>query len=232
VTLHDALPKANVYVDGFNLYAGALYRTKGCKWLNIRLFAQQFFPDLEIQSIKYFTAEISANPADPGASGRQRAYWRALRTDPDLLIIKGKFISNNKRKPLANPLPRGNCTESDCPKGNRHAMVRITEEKMSDVNLATHLLTDGFLNLYDVAIVITNDTDLCEPIRVVRDTLRKETRIVRPVSGPDRVPCYGLQEVATKLKDINKSRLGIVRRCQYPENMTDAKGAFYKPPSW
>jgi|LakMenEpi07Jul09_1017256.scaffolds.fasta_scaffold25463_1 hypothetical protein len=47
--LNDALPKANVYIDGFNLYAGTLYKTKGCKWLNIRLLAEQLFPDLEIQ---------------------------------------------------------------------------------------------------------------------------------------------------------------------------------------
>jgi len=103
---------------------------------------------------------------------------------------------------------------------------------MSDVNLATHLLKDGFLGLYDVAIVITNDTDLCEPIRVVRDTIGKETRIVRPVSRPGRKPSYGLQEVASKLKDITKARLGIVSRCQYPNNMTDSKGAFHKPHSW
>jgi hypothetical protein len=230
--LHDALPKANVYVDGFNLYAGALYKTKGCKRLDIRLLSEQLFPDLEIQTIKYFTAEISADPSDPGASGRQRAYWRALQTDPDLVIIKGKFFSNNKRKPLANPLPRGNCTEPDCPKCDQHATVRIIEEKMSDVNLATHLLKDGFLNLYDLAIVITNDTDLCEPIRVVRDTIGKEIIIVRPVSRPGRVPSFGLQEVATKLKYITKSRLAIVSRCQYPNNMTDSKGAFYKPLSW
>jgi uncharacterized LabA/DUF88 family protein len=230
--LHDALPKANVYVDGFNLYAGTLYKTKGCKWLNLRLLAEQLYPDLEIQTIKYFTAEISADPSDPGASGRQRAYWRALHTDPDLVIIKGKFFSNNKRKPLANPLTRGNCAEPDCPKGDQHAIVRIIEEKMSDVNLATHLLKDGFLDLYDVAIVVTNDTDLCEPIRVVRDTIGKETRIVRPVSRPGRVPSHGLQEVATKIKDITKSRLAIVSRCQYPNNMTDSKGAFYKPRYW
>jgi len=232
LTPHDALQKANVYVDGFNLYAGTLYKTKGCKWLNLRKLAEQLFPDLGIQTIKYFTAEISADPSDPGASGRQRAYWRALQTDPDLVIIKGKFFSNNKRKPLANPLSRGNCTEPDCPKGDQHAIVRITEEKMSDVNLATHLLKDGFLGLYEVAIVITNDTDLCEPIRVVRDTIGKEARIVRPVSRKGRVPSYGLQEVATKLKDITKARLGVVSRCQYPNNMTDSKGAFHKPHSW
>ena len=103
---------------------------------------------------------------------------------------------------------------------------------MSAVNLAPHLLKDGFLDLYDVAIVITNDTDLCEPIRFVRNTIGKETIIVRPVNRPGRVPSYGLQEVATKLKDITKSRLAIVIRCQYPNNKTDTKGMFYKPHSW
>ena len=103
---------------------------------------------------------------------------------------------------------------------------------MSDVNLATHLVKNVFLGLYDVAIVITSDTDLCEPIRVIRDTIGKETRIVRPVSRPGRVPSRGLQAVATTPKDITKARLGIVSRCQYPNNMTDSKGAFHKPHCW
>ena len=223
---------ANVYVDGFNLYGGALYRTKGCKWLNLRALSQQLFPDVSIQTIKYFTAEIAANPNDPGASGRQRVYWRALRTDPDLHIIKGRFFRSNKTKPLARPLPKGNCTESDCPKGSTKAEVIILEEKMSDVNLATHLLTDGFLGAYDVAIVITNDTDLCEPIRVVRDVIQKGVRVVRPVSSPGRKPVTGLQKVASKVKDIDRRRLPLIRSSQFPDQMQDAKGAFHKPASW
>ena len=41
-----------------------------------------------------------------------------------------------------------------------------TEEKGSDVNLATHLLYDGFRNDYDIAVVISNDSDLLEPIKI------------------------------------------------------------------
>ena len=43
-----------------------------------------------------------------------------------------------------------------------------TEEKGSDVNLATHLLYDGFKNDYEVAVVVSNDSDLLEPVRVAR----------------------------------------------------------------
>lgn len=193
------------------------------------MLVEQLFPDVEVQTIKYFTAQVLFNG---GKISRQRVYWRALKTDPNLEIIKGKFFSNIKAKPLANPLPPGSCIEPDCPKVAQSAMVRITEEKMSDVNLATHLLKDGFLGLYDLAIVITNDTDLCEPIRVVRDTMGKEARIIRPVSTQGRRPAVGLDRVATTTKDITSSRLAIVSRCQYPDIMTDLRGTFSKPPSW
>jgi len=42
-----------------------------------------------------------------------------------------------------------------------------TEEKGSDVNLAVHLLNDAWLNLYDCAVVISNDSDLAESCRLV-----------------------------------------------------------------
>lgn len=41
------------------------------------------------------------------------------------------------------------------------------EEKGSDVNLATMLLLDGCGRKYDVAMVISNDSDLALPIRMV-----------------------------------------------------------------
>jgi len=46
--------------------------------------------------------------------------------------------------------------------------VDKTEEKGSDVNLATHLLHDGFRGMFEAAVLITNDSDLTEPVRVVR----------------------------------------------------------------
>jgi len=51
--------------------------------------------------------------------------------------------------------------------------VQKAEEKGSDVNLASHLVRDAFMNLFDVAVVVTNDTDLIEPIKIVRDDVGK-----------------------------------------------------------
>ena len=45
------------------------------------------------------------------------------------------------------------------------AYVWKTEEKGSDVNLGAHLVRDAFLKKFDIAAVLTNDTDLAEPIR-------------------------------------------------------------------
>jgi hypothetical protein len=44
-------------------------------------------------------------------------------------------------------------------------LVYHTEEKGSDVNLATRLILDGLDGLWEEAIVISNDSDLESPIR-------------------------------------------------------------------
>jgi hypothetical protein len=41
------------------------------------------------------------------------------------------------------------------------------------VNLASHLVRDALTNVFDVAVVLTNDTDLIEPIRIVREEAGK-----------------------------------------------------------
>jgi len=51
--------------------------------------------------------------------------------------------------------------------GTRFVRVHDTEEKGPDVNLALHLRWDGWRQLYDVAVVLTKDTDLVEPIRIL-----------------------------------------------------------------
>jgi hypothetical protein len=52
-------------------------------------------------------------------------------------------------------------------------VVRVlkVEEKGSDVNLASHLLLDAFQGSFDVAAVLSNDSDLIEPMRIVSQVL-------------------------------------------------------------
>jgi hypothetical protein len=42
-------------------------------------------------------------------------------------------------------------------------MVHDTEEKGTDVNLATYLLVDGYEGDYEQALVMSNDADLALP---------------------------------------------------------------------
>ena len=68
-----------LYVDGFNLYYGALKGTPW-KWLDLPvLFAKVLQPHHDILTVKYFTARVSSTPADPSKPQRQDVYLRALQ---------------------------------------------------------------------------------------------------------------------------------------------------------
>ena len=55
--------RANVYVDGFNLYYSALRRRfPDCKWLDVRALAETLFPNDEIARVLYFSARSFRGP--------------------------------------------------------------------------------------------------------------------------------------------------------------------------
>lgn len=202
-----------IYIDGFNLYYGALKRTP-FRWLNPLLMCSHLLPKLDIQYIKYFTARVRprGNPQKPV---RQQTYFRALNTIPNFEIIFGHFLSHKISMPLA-----------ECPpKKQEYVTVIKTEEKGSDVNMASHLINDGYKGLYDVAILVTNDSDLVEPIRIVRDDLGLKVGILNPHSRASR----SLVGVASFNKTI---RQGVLRSSQFPDVLVDANGTINKPISW
>ena len=92
--------RTNVYIDGFNLYYGAL-RGTAHKWLNPWVMCQALLPQHQIAELKYFTANVSSRPSDPGAPTRQQAYLRALATLPNTQIVYGHFLTNEVWMPEA-----------------------------------------------------------------------------------------------------------------------------------
>jgi len=156
--MESSNPRTNVYIDGFNLYYGCLKDTP-YRWLDVEKLCELLLPGAHINRIRYFAALIQSRPENPKAPQRQQTYLRALETIPDLSIHYGHYLSNKKRLPLASPPLIG----------SRIVEVIATEEKGSDVNLATYLLVDGFAGEYETAIIISNDSDLKLPIEYVRD---------------------------------------------------------------
>ena len=103
--------------------------------------------------------------------------------------------------------------------------VNKTEEKGSDVNLAAHLLHDGFKGLYDVAVIITNDSDLAEPVRMVKQVLNLQIGILNPHSRNSKT----LQQYATFIKRIRQQHL---ISSQFQDKLKDGTGEFHKPSGW
>lgn len=172
-------------------------------------------PKNEINAIKYFTALVKPRPYDEHQPIRQKTYLRALKTIKNLSIIYGHFLSHEVMMPLAEST------------GDKQKYIKVikTEEKGSDVNIATHLLSDAYHDRYDMAVVISNDSDLIEPIRIVIAELKKGVGVVNPHKHPSRT----LLKHASFFKSIRPSALA---RSQFPAVLIDEHGEFYKPDSW
>lgn len=187
--------RTSVYVDGFNLYFGALKGTP-YKWLNIRSLCEYLLePHNQVNAIKYFTAFVSGTPTNPDKSQHQQIYIRALRHScPETEVIKGLFRTYEVTKRLVTPIS-----------GVRHAKVIETTEKGSDVNLAVHLINDAWLNRFDCAIVISGDSDLAESIRLVRQ--HHPHKVVGVISPGKRSMSKELIKAASFVRAVSTSSL-------------------------
>ena len=208
------LVKTNIYVDGFNFYYGAVKGTS-YKWLDFAALCAKLFPRNQINRIRYFTALVDARPDDLQQPVRQQTYLRALETIPNLSVHYGHFRTRPVRMRLASP-PRF---------GSKTAEVLKTEEKGSDVNLASYLLLDAFKKDCEVAIVFSNDADLKEPIALAIAELGIKVGVLNPHPRAKR----SLDLQPTFFKQL---RSGPLAACQFPTTLSDAQGQFSKPAAW
>ena len=132
-------------------------------------------------------------------------------------VHKGKFLVSKKWAEIAVPT-----SDFLRPKPKVVAVVK-TEEKGSDVNLGAHLLSDGFQDRFDVAVVLSNDTDLAEPMRMVRDEIRKPVGLISPSARL----AQSLTRVSTFVRHITSSRLSA---SQFPDHLPGT--TIHKPPGW
>ena len=208
-----------IYIDGFNFYYGAVKDTP-YKWLNFKkLFESLLAPAHQILSIKYFTAIVTGK-IDPGQPIRQKTFIRALKKFiPEISVYYGKFLSHNVFKPLAYPIDQNTF-------GKKIKFVNVikTEEKGSDVNIAVHLLNDAWLDHYDCAVIVSNDSDLAESLRLVKEQHKKKIGLITP--GKTH-PSRELLKYADFTKRIRKGVLGV---SQLPDPIPGTK--IHKPKVW
>jgi uncharacterized LabA/DUF88 family protein len=195
------------YIDGFNLYFGL--RDKGWKrflWLNIQQMSGRLLkPDQVLVSTKYFTSRIGS---PPDKADRQNLFLEAIGTLPGVEIFYGNY--------QVNPRVCSRCRKID----------HIRSEKMTDVNIATEMLTDAFLDKFDTAILISADGDLKTPVVRIAQTAGKRVIVVFP---PER-KSYTLQSVATATMFMGRA---VLANSQFPEKVIKADGfVLERPKNW
>jgi len=196
------------YVDGFNLYFGL--KSRGWSryyWLNIQLLAQNLLkPNQRLLLTKYFTARI-AGP--PDKQRRQSTYIEALETLNDFQIFYGKY--------QLNPRHCSHCGFQD----------EVPNEKMTDVNIAVEILKDAYQDKFDVALLISADSDLVPPIKTVRELFPNKRVVI--ASPPGR---YSIDLVNSASKSFVISRRSIAKSL-LPEEIEKEDGYILRcPSSW
>lgn len=201
-----------MYVDGFNLYYGMLKTRPALKWLDLQALADALAPG-RTASVRYFTARVKPLPNHPNAAAKQKLYLRALTTTP-IDIHYGHFTTKETTAAVVTP------------PGSKIRFERVwkTEEKGSDVNLGTYLLLDGVDGLYDEAIVISDDSDLAEPI----------TQAARRFGAIDIVSPRAMRLAAfAAARGIQPLNAATVAACQLPSPLLLPSGnTIERPPDW
>lgn len=211
-----------IYIDGFNFYYGVVKDTP-YKWLDfMALFKKVLSPKHDILAIKYFTARVTGK-FDPNQPLRQKTFIRALRKHiPELSVYYGQFNSHTINAPLAHPI-----SDKTFGKHIKFANIIKTEEKGSDVNLAIHALNDAWRDMYDCAVIVSNDSDLAESLRLIKEQNKKMIGVIYPSTNQNRPPSKALTKHADFTKSIFKSTL---KACQLPDQIPGT--TISKPADW
>ena len=139
-----------VYIDGFNLYHGMMQARLGSsRWLDLSAMSRLLQGEnRQLELVRYFTARVRDRPRD---ADRQSVYIDALRSRGGVEIDFGFFL---RKKDIECVRCQNSWPDY--------------EEKKTDVNIAVRLLNDALDNRFDVALIVSGDSDLVPAIESVR----------------------------------------------------------------
>ena len=142
------------------------------------------------------------------------AYWRALEAaDTNFEIIKGTFKTKKVWGKFLEPVGRGIGA-------GELVRSKISVEKNSDVNIASHIVFDSFDKDVECVVLLSNDSDLVMPLYLARKKLGKLVIVVSP---------HETQGALRKVARVNRSITDdMLRDCQFPDKV----GNITKPVKW
>ena len=194
------------YVDGFNLYYGLREgNLLSSRWLDLKALCKSFLRSgQQLQLVRYFTTRIRNNPS---TTQRQAIFIDALIARGGIEIDYGHFLSKQRK-----------CR-------NCRSTWLQHEEKKTDVNIAVRLLDDAFDDRFDIAVIISGDSDLAPSIKSVR--LRyPDKRLL--VAFPPRRNSSELRRVANANFTITRR---AIRSSHLPDPVVSPSGTELRAPT-
>lgn len=104
--------------------------------------------------------------------------------------------------------------------------VKKTEEKGSDVALASHMVSDAATAKADLIVIVSTDSDFEPAIRLIQETLGVPVGFLSPHEKPSAA-ILACNPLFTKV--IRKSAL---EACVFEDVLKDSAGPILKPEGW
>lgn len=168
--------KIAIYIDGSNFYF-SVKKTFNCK-IDIKKFCEKLAEDNELIKINYYIAPVQRLDS-PEMYAEQQKFFEKLKKIEKLKIIPGRLEKHKKDGKF------------------------IYIEKATDVNLALDLVLDAIDNVYDTALLISNDGDFSGAISSVISRFNK--KIVYIAIGNRKSISYHLKKSASSTFIVDKN---------------------------
>lgn len=193
------------YIDGYNLYFGLLdARLQTSRWLDLHGVSTALLkPGQRLDLVRYFTTSVRN---DPDAAKRQAVFIDALRARGGIEIDFGVFLS----KPVT------------CRRCNNQ--WNKNEEKRTDVNIAVRLLNDAYDDLFDMALVVSGDSDLVPIVESVSERFPHKRVIV---ASPPKRWSTDLAQSAHAAFQVSRA---AIRSNRLPDPVVTPEGVVLRAP--
>ncbi len=200
-----------IYIDGFNLYYGAL-KGSSEKWLDLEKLFSLIRQDDIIQQVWYFTARTGTPD--------QTTYLQALEAASQKLQIEYGLFKTKKVK----------CRVSGCSFGGLKEF-QMPEEKGTDVNIALRMLDDAYRGLCDRMVLVSGDSDLVPTIRLIKQRFPSiKITVYVPARDKMRGAARELRSAADKNATLPLDKLS---KAQLPNSVVGGLGTLIlKPTTW
>lgn len=173
--------RVNIYIDGSNLYH-TLRSPTGRIDIDHGKFVSKLVGDRRLIRAYYYNAPVDQTK-QPETYKRQQKFFEGLRGIDYFEVILGRLIYDPKWPDVP---PR---------------------EKGIDIKIATDMLVHGHRGNYDVAVLVSGDTDFSDAVQAVKDLGQHVEVALRNARGSQRI-----RDVADRVVVIDDNFLSDCKR--------------------